>query len=45
MDFCSRASSDGVLDRSFDLLGVPGVLWSPEDAASVLSGVEGSAEP
>lgn len=33
MQFTSQTSSDGVLERLFSVGDVPGVLWSPADAA------------
>jgi alpha-beta hydrolase superfamily lysophospholipase len=33
MHFLSQTTSDGVVERSFTVGGVPGVLWSPEAAA------------
>jgi hypothetical protein len=30
MQFLSQTTSDGVVERSFTIAGVPGVLWSPE---------------
>ncbi len=32
MRFTSRTSSDGVAEQLFTLDGIPGVLWTPEDA-------------
>ncbi|MFF4196827.1 alpha/beta hydrolase [Nonomuraea sp. NPDC001831] len=32
MRFLSRTSADGVIERSFTLGDVPGVLWTPQDA-------------
>lgn len=32
MRFTSQTSSDGVTERSFILGGIPGVLWTPQDA-------------
>ena len=33
LNFIAETSSDGVVDRSFTIGEVPGVLWSPESAA------------
>jgi len=33
MHFSSQTSSDGIVERLFDLDGVPGVLWSPDGGA------------
>lgn len=33
LTFSAETTSDGVVDRSFTIGDIPGVLWSPEDAA------------
>ena len=34
MRFTAQTSSDGVIEQSFTLDEIPGVLWTPEDAAA-----------